>query len=366
MRELGQPGLALARAQLVTQQSAELGSAGVLLNARAVWEMAEALIALDRGPDGKPLIEHIKTFVEANGAVLPDTPLRWMLNETQVLSFKWTLSFTRVEMIQAFVEALWTSAEPVRAYWRTSLLRAALQLVRKGHPLRRVSVDVYACIQRLNEGAVADAVTHAQLEVLGQLIELTDPEHDELVLDDVEWASLLPDSSTLALAVDGSADACAEIGASFGAGHGVARNARYALHWYERAIGLGSGVAACAAAGMYRRGEGVDKNPEKAAELLQLAATRGVVQAMTNFAHCLVRGDGVAADPVAARHWAARAHEQGDALGTILLAALFENGLGGGRDPRGARTLLEPLAARGDAGAMMALRRLVAESASDG
>ena len=203
---------------------------------------------------------------------------------------------------------------------------------------------------------VEDEVLRTGLEDLDLL--LTFAESSSLAdMSTLDWAAELgpQHADLLVLANGGDAAAMSDIGAKFGAGDGVKRNALYASYWYERASNGGNAVAALNLAQMYRHGEGVQMDLERGVALTRLAAERGLTMAKCNLGVMLMLGQGCTANPHEAREWLRQAAEEGDQMAPISLAILYATGQGGTCDLAKAREYLVPLIEQGNTRAIQVL-----------
>ena len=174
---------------------------------------------------------------------------------------------------------------------------SALAVFRKDDPKRahllvKCRGEMERAFADLGPG-VEDEVLRTGLEDLDLL--LTFAKSSSLAdMSTLDWAAELgpQHADLLVLANGGDAAAMSDIGAKFGAGDGVKRNALYASYWYERASNGGNAVAALNLAQMYRHGEGVQMDLERGVALTRLAAERGLTMAKCNLGVMLMLGQG--------------------------------------------------------------------------
>ena len=237
---------------------------------------------------------------------------------------------------------------------------SALAVFRKDDPKRahllvKCRGEMERAFADLGPG-VEDEVLRTGLEDLDLL--LTFAESSSLAdMSTLDWAAELgpQHADLLVLANGGDAAAMSDIGAKFGAGDGVKRNALYASYWYERASNGGNAVAALNLAQMYRHGEGVQMDLERGVALTRLAAERGLTMAKCNLGVMLMLGQGCTANPHEAREWLRQAAEEGDQMAPISLAILYATGQGGTCDLAKAREYLVPLIEQGNTRAIQVL-----------
>jgi hypothetical protein len=95
-------------------------------------------------------------------------------------------------------------------------------------------------------------------------------------------------------------------------GDGVARSAKVAFSWYERAAAQGEPESLNQVGLYFELGEGVDENWDLAAKLYQASATQGWVKGQFSYGRAYQFGIGVPQDHHQAIAWYKKAAAQGD------------------------------------------------------
>jgi TPR repeat protein len=138
------------------------------------------------------------------------------------------------------------------------------------------------------------------------------------------WIALLP--------VPLQADAWYNLGVLWHRGWTGQTDLALAKAFYDRALALGSPLAACQLGLMHLRGEGVATDAVQAFALVKRAAEQGLPRAMGVLGVLYRYGQGTRADPTMAEWWLTRATQTGDFLSFQHLGEMAERGEGRARD----------------------------------
>ncbi|WP_442756265.1 peptidoglycan-binding protein [Methylocystis sp. JAN1] len=131
------------------------------------------------------------------------------------------------------------------------------------------------------------------------------------------------------LAQQGDPSAQYELAVRLADGRGVARDAKTAAQWFEKAAAQGLAPAQYRLGSFYEKGVGVERDYARAKKYYQSAAEAGNARAMHNLAVLLAEGgDGGKPDYAAASEWFRKAAEFGVRDSQYNLAILFARGLG--------------------------------------
>ncbi|WP_424363544.1 peptidoglycan-binding protein [Methylocystis parvus] len=131
------------------------------------------------------------------------------------------------------------------------------------------------------------------------------------------------------LAQQGDSAAQYELAVRFADGRGVARDAKTAAQWFEKAAAQGLAPAQYRLGSFYEKGVGVERDYSRAKKYYQSAADAGNARAMHNLAVLLAEGgDGGKPDYAAASEWFRKAAEYGVRDSQYNLAILYARGLG--------------------------------------
>jgi TPR repeat protein len=116
-------------------------------------------------------------------------------------------------------------------------------------------------------------------------------------------------------------------------GHGVPRDVRQAVLWYERAADHGDAIARFSLGSIYDTGaDGVAPDPVKAAAWYRKAAERGFAIGQYRLGLMYRDGRGMARNQTQAMTWFRKAADQGDADAQIELGILLSPGQGPSTD----------------------------------
>ncbi len=130
------------------------------------------------------------------------------------------------------------------------------------------------------------------------------------------------------LASKGDATAQFEYAVRLAEGRGVARDAKAAAQWFEKAAAQGLAPAQYRVGSMYEKGVGVDRSYPEARKWYQMAAEAGNARAMHNLAVLLAEGGDAKPDYTTASGWFRKASEYGVRDSQYNLAILYARGLG--------------------------------------
>jgi localization factor PodJL len=131
------------------------------------------------------------------------------------------------------------------------------------------------------------------------------------------------------LAQQGDPSAQYELAVRYADGRGVARDAKAAAQWFEKAAAQGLAPAQYRLGSLYEKGVGVERDYARAKKNYQSAADAGNARAMHNLAVLLAEGgDGGKPDYPAASEWFRKAAELGVRDSQFNLAILHARGLG--------------------------------------
>jgi localization factor PodJL len=154
------------------------------------------------------------------------------------------------------------------------------------------------------------------------------------------------------LAQQGDRVAQYELAVRYADGRGVARDAKIAAQWFEKAAAQGLAPAQYRVGSLYEKGVGVDRDYARARRYYQQAADAGNARAMHNLAVLLAEGgEGGKPDYVAASDWFRKAAELGVRDSQFNLAILYARGLGVGQSLTQSYLWFSAAAAQGDADA---------------
>jgi tetratricopeptide (TPR) repeat protein len=213
--------------------------------------------------------------------------------------------------------------------------------------------------------ALACTQTHAQDEAARTIAECDRLSASELDLDRPASVSGVPLLTLDASAAVPACEAAVKVAPDnrrllfqLGRAYGVAKNYLEARVQYERAVALGSVVAANNLATLFDRGLGGPKNPPEARRLFEKAAAGGLYLAMYNLGFMYEEGRGVPQDLAQARRWYEKAAAAGSVPAMTKLGTFYEKGLAVETDYEEARRWFEKAAALGDAEAINSLRAL--------
>lgn len=187
-----------------------------------------------------------------------------------------------------------------------------------------------------------------------------------------EWAALLSgpaDQAAQALAQAAQAGlplAQLHYGQFLLDGHGVARDARAALRWFDTAARAGLPMAMNMVGRCFDQGWGVAENPAQAAPWFRAAADRGLDWGLYNLATLLSLGRGVEEDKVQALDLFRRAAAMGHAKSMNMVGSFHEEGWAVAPNPAVAAYHYARAAQGGDfRGAFNHARVLIAQGAVD-
>lgn len=130
------------------------------------------------------------------------------------------------------------------------------------------------------------------------------------------------------LAVNGDARAQYNLGLMYDNGQGIARDAKQAVLWYQKAADRGLAEAQLRLGFAYNFGYGVVQDRVIAASLYRKAAEQGLAEAQLKLAGSYSEGWGVNKDPKQHFYWLGKAAEQGDPVAQNGLARCFYFGDG--------------------------------------
>lgn len=131
------------------------------------------------------------------------------------------------------------------------------------------------------------------------------------------------------LAQQGLPAAQYELAVRYADGRGVARDAKTAAEWFEKAASQGLAPAQYRLGSFYEKGMGVERDYARARKYYLSAAAAGNARAMHNLAVLLAEGgDGGKPDYPAASEWFRKAAEYGVRDSQYNLAILYARGLG--------------------------------------
>jgi len=154
------------------------------------------------------------------------------------------------------------------------------------------------------------------------------------------------------MAQQGDAAAQYELAVRYVDGRGVARDAKTAAQWFEKAAGQGLAPAQYRLGSLYEKGVGVERDYARAKKYYQSAAGAGNARAMHNLAVLLAEnGDGGKPDYAAASQWFRKAAEFGVRDSQYNLAILYARGLGVGQSLPQSYLWFAAAAEQGDADA---------------
>ena len=154
------------------------------------------------------------------------------------------------------------------------------------------------------------------------------------------------------LAATGDATAQYELAVRYADGRGVARDARAAAQWFEKAAAQGLAPAQYRLGSLYEKGVGVERDYARAKKYYQSAAEAGNARAMHNLAVLLAEGgEGGKPDYRAASEWFLKAAEYGVRDSQYNLAILYARGLGVGQNLTQSYVWFAAAADQGDADA---------------
>ena len=190
-------------------------------------------------------------------------------------------------------------------------------------------------------GTSAPAAAAAPAETLTQLPGEDDESHFKRLLK---------------AALDGNAQAAADVAEAYYHGRGAETNREEAVEWYRIAADRGH-VGAEATLGVCKlHGIGCEKDEGEAAALFLDAAKKGNLGAMANLAYCFRHGFGVDRDPEVAFRWAMMAAERGNAVAQTFVGECYHDGKGVPQDKRRGDDWLTRAARQGNERAQMLLR----------
>jgi localization factor PodJL len=130
-------------------------------------------------------------------------------------------------------------------------------------------------------------------------------------------------------AAKGENKALFEIASRYADGRGVAKDAKKAFEWFQKAADAGFAPAQFRVGSYYEKGIGVDqRSPQKAKEFYQLAAEQGNASAMHNLAVLYAMGATGPTDNDSAAKWFVKAAEFGVRDSQFNLGILAAKGLG--------------------------------------
>ena len=130
------------------------------------------------------------------------------------------------------------------------------------------------------------------------------------------------------LAANGDASAQFELASRYADGRDIARDAKLAVLWFEKAAQQGLAPAQYRLGTLYEKGVGVERNETVAHDWYQHAAEAGNVRAMHNLAVMLAEGAGGKPDYAAASVWFRKAADLGVRDSQYNLAILYARGMG--------------------------------------
>lgn len=132
------------------------------------------------------------------------------------------------------------------------------------------------------------------------------------------------------LAAQGDPAAQFEMGVRHAEGRGMARDAKSAAQWFEKAAEHDLAPAQYRLGSLYEKGVGVERDYARARKWYQLAAENGNARSMHNLAVLCAEGGDGKPDYVAAAEWFRKAAEYGVRDSQYNLAILYARGLGVG------------------------------------
>jgi len=150
------------------------------------------------------------------------------------------------------------------------------------------------------------------------------------------------------LATRGDAAAQYELGVRYSEGRGVARDAKTAAQWFEKAAEQGLAPAQYRLGSYYEKGVGVDRDYARARSYYQQAAENGNARAMHNLAVLCAEGNDGKPDYAAASEWFRKAADFGVRDSQYNLAILYARGLGVGQNMTQSYMWFAIAAAQGD------------------
>jgi localization factor PodJL len=130
------------------------------------------------------------------------------------------------------------------------------------------------------------------------------------------------------LAANGDASAQFELASRYADGRDIARDAKLAVLWFEKAAQQGLAPAQYRLGTLYEKGVGVERNETVAHDWYQRSAEAGNVRAMHNLAVMLAEGAGGKPDYAAASVWFRKAADLGVRDSQYNLAILYARGMG--------------------------------------
>jgi len=134
------------------------------------------------------------------------------------------------------------------------------------------------------------------------------------------------------MAVQGSAQAQAALGAMYQFGNGISVDYVEAAAWYRKAAEQGHALAQASLGTMYEAGVGVVQDYTKAVGLYRKAARQNHLAGQVNLGAMYFHGRGVQKDYRSAFEWYEKAAGQGVVLALSNLGVMYEYGLGVKRD----------------------------------
>lgn len=315
--------------------------------------LAATFVAAERRADADSLIRPTAEFIQQQ---FSGPPRAMLLSKIQRVAFLHDIRIgqERVDRLLQGLAAVSSTEDRAALYY--ALIMAAFESCRKGAPwMDQVQTIHNAIASELNQ--FTDEQLHLGIRVLAYTIQLI-TSRAERVASAEFVPSPVPESlkPMLEHALAGDANANSNLGAAFGKGKDVRRSPRDAVYWYERAVALGSTMAAYNVGAMYRQGEGIEPDKVRAFERMLFAAERGHPEAATTLGLMFLEGEGVERDLERAVHWLSVGVERGDELANKNLAHLYFRGVGVLRDCAKARELIGDLVRRGDPQAMLLLR----------
>ena len=140
------------------------------------------------------------------------------------------------------------------------------------------------------------------------------------------------DSSLLAKANAGNAEAQYQLGNAYNYGGEVRRDYAQALIWYRKGAEQGNADSEFELGGLYHFGHGVPPDDAQAFTWIMKAAEQGHLDAEFFISTCYKVGWGVAPDETQSVLWLRKAAERGDTRSQLYLALAYGTGTGVGKD----------------------------------
>lgn len=139
------------------------------------------------------------------------------------------------------------------------------------------------------------------------------------------------------------------MGNLYASGHGVPKDAKKAIRWYQLSSDHGDEEGLGHIARMYQLGQGVTKDPKKAVALYQQSIKRGSLNSLRNLGAMHLTGDGIPKDLVEAEKLFQAGSDKGDTTSTNALGKLFYERIDSAPDQAKGVELFRSAAQRGNA-----------------